>query len=142
MDSRFAIDVGHLFLHLSTYLLPSCPNCVCACPESAITQVVPPSLDQALKFCHSIADGCTKQPEPQQSWSLSVLFWIGFMCGIGFCVLCAFLYQFVKRVLISNSSTSTNASPASSPARLAVESSSVIEPANPRVLQELGLLKN
>ena len=142
MDPRFSIDVGHLILHLSTYLLPSCPNCVCACAEAAVTQVVPDSVDRALKFCHGIAATCSQPPAQQSSWSLSLLFWIGFISGIGFCVLTFLGYSFVKRLLTKNANTTTNTGAALPPIPLAAPVNTVVEPANPRVLRELGILRN
>ena len=143
MDPRFSIDVGHLFLHLSTYIFPSCPNCACVCPEAAVTQVVPDSVDKALKFCHGIAASCSTQaPAQQSSWSLSLLFWIGFIFGIGFCALLGFGYFFVKRLFCKEGSGTTNPTAAPAPVGLPAPTNTVIEPVNPRVLRELGLLKN
>ena len=139
MDPRSFSDVAHFVLHLGTYLLPNCPSCSCSCPSPTVTEHVPASIGQALDFCHNIAKSChhTESSAPESSWSLILLFWLGFFCGILVCAGAWCLLQFVKRVLVGDS-----AAPATTGgARLAVEAPLVAEPANPKRLRELGIIR-
>ena len=137
MDPR-AFEFAHIFLNLSTYILPNCPSCSCHCPGPIVSTEVPTSVNQALEFCHNIASNCSPQSKEKGSWTFS-LFWFGFICGILLCGLALVLYRFAKGVTgLVIPTAHKSKSPSSRPA---VENSPV-EPANPRVLRELGIVRH
>ena len=129
---KLPLELLHLTSHLLGVFYPGCPPCSCSCGEASVVHQVPTALTFALDFCHASVTRC-QEWAPDYTFSFS-LFWLGFFLGI-------LVTIFVFVLLFRLQRQPERQAEAPRPAAAGVPQLGPLEPANPRQLRELGLIR-
>ena len=152
LESLLSWQSVHIVAHLLEFVLPigrdtGCPACVCNPSEPVIVEKVPEAITSALNFAQQQcqAHSASGQGADSSCWSFS-LFWVGVLAGtlltLGFCVVLSASYRAFQRLVATGRSEETNqpaVQRASSTPRVAALADG--EPANPRTLRQLGIVR-
>ena len=146
-EFKVICDLVHLGLHslnlLGSSSCPRCPDCVCPSCPIITNEVVPPAVSSALQFAQDQCLSKTSAPStsPSVDWSYS-FFWVGLLLGACISSVLWILVLCLARccrggIRSSSSAASSSRLPPVGGTALALSD----EPANPRTLRQLGLLR-
>ena len=151
LSALSAPEILHATVHLVEWFWPfqrgpTCPACVCNAGEPVIVERVPEAVTSALQFAQQQCSSPASSSDTSGSscWSFS-LFWIGLIAGFVIALVLSIVIvlciRAVRRLCTENETTEDK--PTSTPR---ATSSRVIaladgEPANPRTLRQLGILR-
>ena len=140
-------DTAHLLLHLLDFSSlwtgksPGCPDCVCPVCQPVIQERVPEALTSALSFAQQHCLGTVSTPSTSTNGWTFTLFWWGVLVGSLVTSLTWSICLVVYRAwLCAFSSSATSPSPTSARPRPSLADAGD-EPANPRTLRELGIIR-
>ena len=145
-------EILHASVHIVEWFwplprAPGCPACVCNAGEPLVIEKVPEAVTSALHFAQQ---QCSAPTQPSDTsahscWSFS-LFWVGLVTGIAVAsvLVCSahLCIRTVKR--IGSETESSEDKPISTPrpqSSTRVVALADGEPANPRTLRQLGILR-
>ena len=145
-------ELAHIGLNLIDFIRPAarCPDCVCEVATPIVREVVPEALSSALRFAQEqCAPGGSGKNSSSHCWSFS-LFWWGLCVGAFLAFSVVVGLALLRRLLSSGSSGSAlavpEAQPLPRPAQVLASPAAPLalgdgEPANPRTLRQLGILR-
>jgi hypothetical protein len=146
-ELKVIFDLVHLGLHSVNLLgdssCPKCPDCICPSCPIITNEVVPPAVSSALQFAQ---DQCLSKvqassPAPSVDWSYS-LFWLGLILGICISSVLWIFLLCLARCCRGGAAASSSSLPTSTLTPVGgIPFALSDEPANPRTLRQLGLLR-
>ena len=150
-DSWLSWQSLHLTAHLLDWILPYtrgsvCPACVCNTAEPIVVERVPEAVTSALNFAQQqcLSPSSAAAAGSSSCWSFS-LFWLGVAVGllvtVVFCLLLSAGHRAWQRLIAGSSEEDPRATAPRPSTSQRVQAITDGEPANPRTLRQLGIVR-
>ena len=146
-ELKLVFDIGHILLHSWELVFspPSakCPDCICAVCPVLTQEKIPEALTSALRFAQAQCLQPSSVTSTDTTWSYS-LFWLGLLVGCVSSSVCWGLFILLSKCIRGSFTSPRPVQPAPQPLPVPQVNNSLAlgdEPANPRTLRQLGLLR-